>query len=388
MWLIPVSSSLTSKEINYTGNGLPWCSSQGGFMSFDAYTGEIPDNFPDCVNITPPSGNFCFVPTVSSLDIQGTQNLLKGYTAANDLKNSMFDNIYTEPTYNVVHTNFNTGNTNWIVQELDKNASVIQQSNLYKFNGCKLTGPNTICSEGATYSLSNVPSGVSLYWHTSGNLYSFYGGKDFIALKSSSSGSGYVQAELRGGGTNVFSESKNIWAGELPPPVITGPFTVKCGYELTYKLDNTNTTNGQSFLWDAENIAITQGQTASQCKVMGDGYSGDGTISCTVTACGVSKTAYFTVGLICETEPFLLISPNPTSSETTIELVNGPDKIPVEDIEWSLEVYDQTQNLKSNGIKVKTSKQTINTNGWKDGIYLVRASIGEKIISEKLVVKH
>jgi hypothetical protein len=46
------------------------------------------------------------------------------------------------------------------------------------------------------------------------------------------------------------------------------------------------------------------------------------------------------------------------------------------------------QSLKTKNQKLKGDKQTINTTGWKDGVYIVRVKIGNEIISEKLVVKH
>jgi hypothetical protein len=68
--------------------------------------------------------------------------------------------------------------------------------------------------------------------------------------------------------------------------------------------------------------------------------------------------------------------------------MNGNGEVLAEDIEWSLDVYDQAQSLKAKVPKVKTSRQTINTSGWRDGLYVVRAVVGEEIISEKLWVNH
>ena len=82
------------------------------------------------------------------------------------------------------------------------------------------------------------------------------------------------------------------------------------------------------------------------------------------------------------------ISPNPTSGETTLELVSNSEESIKEDIEWSFEIYDSMQSMKAKLKKIKGSKNTINTTGWKDGVYFVRAKIGKETISEKLVVKH
>lgn len=163
---------------------------------------------------------------------------------------------------------------------------------------------------------------------------------------------------------------------------------MKCGNELTYRLDNANTIGGESFLWDSDILVITQGETAAECKVMGGDYDDFGHIYCTVTACGIAKTATFNVRLICEIGLLLQASPNPSTGETTIELVSENEKVIPENIEWSLEIYDPAQSLKTKVPKVKGSKQTINTSGWKEGTYFIRAQVGEEWISEKLIVSH
>lgn len=391
LWLIPVSSTLTSKEINYTGNGFPWDSSQGGNMSFDTYTGDIPDNLPSCVSLTPPTGNFCFVPAVSSLDIQGTQNLLKGYTAVSDLKNSMFDNIYTEPTYNVVHTNFNTGNTNWIVLELDKDANTIQQSNLYKFNGCSLIGPNIVCDTGATFSISTLPSGVDLIWTKSSNLTIDSSSGNYVVLKANSSGAGSVQAELRGGGTNIFSEIKTVWVGGPVISSISGPTSTPNYQWATYTAQLQSSLSAPTaYNWILNplngNSVYNYGSTVDIA------FYNTGTYQLVVqakNACtGAGYGPYYTTGIYVYNAQRLYISPNPAAGETILKLVGENKDAPVALTEWNYEIYDSMQSLKEKKTELKTTETKINTSNWKEGIYFVRAILGDKTITEKLIVKH
>lgn len=83
----------------------------------------------------------------------------------------------------------------------------------------------------------------------------------------------------------------------------------------------------------------------------------------------------------------MAISPNPATSETTLELVSDTKEAVAEDTEWSLDIYDPMQRQKANVPKVKGSRQTINTSGWKDGVYIVRAIVNGEIATGKLVVK-
>lgn len=80
------------------------------------------------------------------------------------------------------------------------------------------------------------------------------------------------------------------------------------------------------------------------------------------------------------------ISPNPTTDEATVELCAAEDK-GLECSEWQLEIYDATQVLKTKIQKIKGNKQSIRTAAWKEGVYIVRAKAGNKVLTNKLVIK-
>ncbi len=86
--------------------------------------------------------------------------------------------------------------------------------------------------------------------------------------------------------------------------------------------------------------------------------------------------------------PFLLFSPNPATSETLVSIKNASEEQNFEEsAEWELEVLDQNQMLKTKKTKLKGSTYTLNTTGWNEGLYLVRASYNGELLSEKLLVK-
>jgi beta-glucanase (GH16 family) len=85
---------------------------------------------------------------------------------------------------------------------------------------------------------------------------------------------------------------------------------------------------------------------------------------------------------------YMSFTPNPATSETTLELSADGEKVVNDKTIWELEVIDQMQSLKEKKTKLKGNQTKINTSSWKDGVYIVRAKIGEKLLSEKLVVKH
>ena len=98
-------------------------------------------------------------------------------------------------------------------------------------------------------------------------------------------------------------------------------------------------------------------------------------------------TTYFGTNYSCGGY-LMAFTPNPATEQTTIELSADGEKMVNDKTEWELEVYDNMQTLKEKKIQIKGNQTKLNTSNWKDGVYIVRAKIGEEIISEKLMVKH
>jgi hypothetical protein len=96
---------------------------------------------------------------------------------------------------------------------------------------------------------------------------------------------------------------------------------------------------------------------------------------------------YFVDGSPCG-DYMLVISPNPSNGETTltIESSSGAESFD-ENAEWDIEVYGASQNLQEKKPKLKGSTAKLQTAGWKEGVYLVRAVFKDEILTGKLVVK-
>ena len=54
---------------------------------------------------------------------------------------------------------------------------------------------------------------------------------------------------------------------------------------------------------------------------------------------------------------------------------------------WTLEVYNATTGEKVFGKEIEGTSFTIDTTGWKPGVYVVRAIIGDEVLTEKVIVK-
>ncbi len=89
----------------------------------------------------------------------------------------------------------------------------------------------------------------------------------------------------------------------------------------------------------------------------------------------------------------MVFSPNPTTGETTLSIESDSKKKSVDETaEWEFEVYNPNQTIKEKRTNLKGSSTTIQTQSWKEGVYVVRVKFKpdgktEKILTGKLMVK-
>ena len=84
----------------------------------------------------------------------------------------------------------------------------------------------------------------------------------------------------------------------------------------------------------------------------------------------------------------LVFTPNPTTGETTLTIeTTSEEKTFDETAQWDLEVYSETQLLKTKQTSLRGQSAKIQTAGWKEGVYLVRVNYNGEVLTGKLVVK-
>jgi hypothetical protein len=112
-----------------------------------------------------------------------------------------------------------------------------------------------------------------------------------------------------------------VWVGSLADPVISGPVSPRCNYTYTYRVDDASQSVGQSFYWESDILNLSN-ETSAVCTA--EPYvDGEGYISCTVTACGVSRTSSaYVLAKLCS-EYHIELSPNPTSDMVEIVLIKN-----------------------------------------------------------------
>lgn len=348
--------------------------------------------------------------------------LSQGGSGTNDLGN----------TYNVTGLGISTAekiayatkllmNSSSVDYPLCRSLSIQAATNLYGVNSCQVinttnawyavgvgapfqyanvttSGVSLVCSSGNTYSLANLPSGCTVSWSVGPYLAIVSGqNTNYCVIRSTGVGNSTITATVVSNCANVALPPLNVISGQLPTPIITGPTTAKCGYDLNYQVDEVNRGYGKTYSWDSDIIFVVADGDKYRCTATAS-ENGSGTIYCTVTACGVSKTGYKSViAKICPTYNMNL-SPNPATNivEVTMEKIenDSPDSFSKVDESASGAVQEYTVRiLNTYGTPVYSTRQTgntftLSTANLKNGTYIVEVSDGENVYTKQLIVKH
>lgn len=66
---------------------------------------------------------------------------------------------------------------------------------------------------------------------------------------------------------------------------------------------------------------------------------------------------------------------------------NNDGSLSSKQVSWTLEVINATTGKKVFDQKIESSDFTVDTIGWEPGVYIVKATIGEEELTEKIIVK-
>ena len=265
----------------------------------------------------------------------------------------------------------------------------------------QIFGPSVVCVSGASFSIPNLPNGASISWSTSNNISrSSSQGSNPCTFTASSSDEGWVQATITTGCGNITLPRKNVWVGNILPLGLhlTDRTTGLPHYQFCNGQANPVKAvhlDGEAFIdewdWDVtggyvyynnpngDNSEVTIYPTSSSFNVKLNAHNG----------CGWSGWADMGVATVSCFSYILSFSPNPSTLETTISIEPASAKTKNTEAlpEWDLEVYNQGQQLKARTQKIKGRQTVLNTSGWKEGVYIVRAKVNGEVLTDKLVVK-
>ncbi len=251
-----------------------------------------------------------------------------------------------------------------------------------------LDGADIVCSSNESYSVS-IPSIASVEWSKTDNLNQVgVNTGTTYTVNSASSGQGGVTATIKNShGQTFLTRSKYLWSGTPVIIGLDGPMSVPTNtdtrYYPLYGYQIASPSNFNWIVYPDDGVSYDSYWWSTLVN-----YTYPGTyhiIYRGLNTCGWGDW-YYSDNIYVYSSRSLVIMPNPSSVETTISVESGETALD-ETAEWELEVYDNVQNLKEKKTKLKGKSTTINTQSWKEGVYLIRAVYKDEILTGKLVVK-
>lgn len=283
-----------------------------------------------------------------------------------------------------------------------KSASLTIINNYISFDS-QIIGDDVVCLSGTTFEISpNPPTGTSISWNSSFNLTQTAQSGITATYSANGSGTGWIEATVTiPGCTSITLPRKSTWMSNYSfhvtrpdgQPVTNDEygdlsFCPNTDYEIYITPNGINCYSSDQ-IWTVPSTWTINYNNYSTISINtnDDPYN---VIAVDFKSCCYDEDLYlsqlFEYSSSCA-QYLLAITPNPSTTETTISIVSKTNTKIDENIEWDLEVFDSMQSLKTKTQKIKGDKQAINTTGWKAGVYIVRVKIGKEQISGKLVVQ-
>ncbi len=277
-----------------------------------------------------------------------------------------------------------------------------------------ISGPTTVCSSGATFTLNNLPQSVnSIVWTHGPNL-AITAGQNSVSCSFSALGNGdsWIRATLTTDCGEILLPKQTVWAGSPWPTILLCPVnndypgsvgpSVACGntgqvYWL-YAHGANLSGNDADYRWkfSSSNPFELPVQAIGRQVEYGNDLPGNYTVSLQYNGeCGWSNEIFSNICIepSRESEFYLSLSPNPASHETILAIEStSPEKTFDETVPWDVEVYSEMQVLRSKQSGLRGQSTQIHTAGMKEGIYIVRVNYNPDgkpggILTAKLVVK-
>ncbi|NOU17717.1 MAG: T9SS type A sorting domain-containing protein [Bacteroidales bacterium] len=263
-----------------------------------------------------------------------------------------------------------------------------------------ITGPTLVCSSGSAFTVNNLPSGCSVLWNASSNLYSQSPTGSPTTYKAVGSGLGQVQATLSSTCASTTLSPFYVTVGSPVPGSIAIEFDAP-PRRFTATIDGVVTANTYKWYLDGQ-LKYTTSSTSvifqRQLNNCGHVYYVD---VAEVNACGVSGISH---GEVAEDPCYygFTISPNPASDNITLTIGSADNASSMGNgSTGTTALASKYISTKAYTIRVLDSfgalKATLNKSGetvtlpvgnLNNGVYVVEITDGKNVYRQQLVVKH
>lgn len=278
-------------------------------------------------------------------------------------------------------------------------------SAMNSYRSMVINGLNKIVSS-ATYQVQNLPSGMNVTWSISDSYYNQHclqqdatNNTCTITRSSSHDISGAtLTATITREGATICSVTKIVSTGDgfegtyyngqaTVPVELPSPLYVLPGTLVTITSPNlvgaTVTQNGGN----ATPTSWSHDSTNGILQVGIPNTAGQAVVVRVIDSTGAAYTLPITTR-----NYVLMMSVTQANNQLEVSLdqqnrAEMPNMSEPGRQKWTLETYNASTIRKVYSATVEGSKYTIDTTGWKPGVYIVKASDGNQVWSEKVVVK-
>lgn len=257
---------------------------------------------------------------------------------------------------------------------------------------CSLSGSSSMLSGETRIYTAATQSGANYFWSTTGGL-SIVGSNTgtSVSVKGTSNGTVYYARYKSGAAPCTGSRSVTVSPAGCPTAVSISLMSSECiGRGAIMDLRANLTGAGASpvtYNWQVisgtANIFNNSSSTASVFASSRAYFTVKVTVTCNGSSISATKSirAPYCNGDI---EP-LRISPNPSSTDLTVEL-NSVDKIKVTDAKYQVEVVNKNGKVVLSQ-HMKSAKKQFNTTKLPAGMYFIRTKLNGKEISTDRWIK-
>jgi hypothetical protein len=405
---ININVTLTDKSAISPANTLPWDSAPGGTQNVAQQAGSnIPSvnySFGPFFNLSlnaTYAGDFCFVPTVSALDISSvtTAALASSYVGGiNPTNPARVANFIAQErftgssgnAYNQSHPRFTARNAQWMYREMESPAgNTLNCSSDCVINyGGSVSGPSIVCAANATFTVSGVSSyATSVSWTKSTNL-NYVSGQNTnsYTVNSNATGAGSVTATPSGrcGAGKGITQNISVGTGAPPSGITIGRddcydqrfSTDYAGGAAVYQWTMINTSTNSMTFYPNHNYQLVTGLGAGSYHVV------------VASACPspLAAEAYFTI--VCSGGPKLVaVSPNPASSQLVVASQPVAAESIASNASIDVSLVDNTGTVVRSTQLKEGQEIELDVTGLKKGVYFLHVRKGDHTDSRHILIE-
>ena len=272
--------------------------------------------------------------------------------------------------------------------------------NLYSFPW-HITGPRLVCQNGI-YKINNHPTGLTFSWNLSDNIYNndyhclVYSGDSCIIIRNNNYDliNATLTADIKKNNVVVYSRTKIVSAySGFKGYYTSGNISGNINNTYYFSVRKNATTHITSANFAGGTVSYDPSATVPSSWVFNSdsetleffvpSNSSNPVVIYLTDGCGNSYQLY-----ALPTSYYSLNVSNEGNS-ITVTLVEDDDasKDFTPDQPWTIEVINTSTGRVMNTLNPTSRSESISTIGWPKGIYVVKATIGDEELTEKVIVK-